>query len=445
MRLFPATTKKQPKHLRRFKRFLTSLPIEKQKAFYARLNWLKVARSNQIPPPKNIAKSWHTWLLLAGRGFGKTRAGAEEFSWQLLRNDGWRGAIVAPTMNDARDTCIEGDSGLLNIVPFECIDSWNRSQGEMTFKNGSKIKLFSADAPERLRGPQHHVAWCDELGAWANDAALEQLRFGLRLGTAPKMIITTTPRPNRLILNLLKMEGRGVVITRGNTFENKDNLAAAALEELSRLYENTRMGRQELYAELLLDTPGALWSRDQLDSLRIKDAPATLERLVVGVDPAVTAHARSDKTGIVACGLDLNGHAYVLRDETCSLSPDGWARRVIDLYHQIEADVVVGEVNQGGDLVESILRTIYTHIPFKSVRAHRSKIVRAQPVAALYEQGLVHHVGYFSELEEEMCRFSNASKNDENTLSHSPDRIDALVIALTELMLNRITPRVCRL
>lgn len=394
------------------------------------MQWLQAARGNQLPPEGN----WHTWLLLAGRGFGKTRAGAEETAWQALKVDNRRIAVVAPTAADARDTCVEGESGLLAAIPPACVSVWNRSQGELWLTNGSRIKLFSADAPERLRGPQHHFAWCDEVAAWREPEALDQVRFGLRLGPAPRLVLTTTPQPVGHVKEIAAEIGHGVVLTRGSTFDNAAHLSPVALDELRKRYEGTRLGRQELYAEILDEVEGALWSRELIDRTRVKQAPE-LVRLVIAVDPAVTHGENADSTGIVACGLGADGHAYVLRDATCKLSPDAWARRVVALHESLEADLVVGEVNQGGDLVEAVLRTVAPLLPFKAVTASRGKVFRAEPVAALYEQGMVHHVGVFHALEEQMCGFTASS-------SASPDRVDALVWALAELMFGRSQPRV---
>lgn len=386
-----------------------------------------------MPPP---GSGWHTWLLLAGRGFGKTRAGAEEFAWQLLCNNNWRGAIIAPTEADARDTCMEGESGLLGILPPGCIDKWNRSLCELRLFNGSRVKLFSADVPERLRGPQHHVAWADELAAWRYAEALDQLHFGLRLGVNPRLIVTTTPRPVPLLRGLLGKSG--VHVTRGNTFENADNLAPAALAELKSRYDGTRLGRQELYAELVDDVPGALWSHSQLDALRVKQAPPLI-RIIIAIDPAVTSGAKADSTGIVAAGIGEDQHAYVLQDATLQAAPHQWARKAVALYESLGADLVIGEVNQGGDLVESVLRTIAPHLPYRAVRANRGKLLRAEPVAALYEQGKVHHVGSHAQLEDEMTRFAPGPSGLSE--QNSPDRVDALVWAISELMLRQGDPR----
>ena len=371
--------------------------------------------------------------MLAGRGFGKTRAGAEEFAWQLLTHDNWRGAIIAPTEADARDTCMEGESGLLGILPQGCIEKWNRSLGELRLFNGSRVKLFSADVPERLRGPQHHIAWADELGAWRYDEALDQLRFGLRLGVAPRLLVTTTPRPVPMLRALLAQEG--VQVTRGHTFENAANLAPSALRQLKARYEGTRLGRQELYAEMVDDVPGALWSHGQLDALRVKAAPPLL-RIIIAIDPAVTSGKNADSTGIIAVGLGEDKQAYVLQDATLQAAPHQWAAKAVALYESLQADLVIGEVNQGGDLVESVLRTIAPHLPYRAVRANRGKLLRAEPVAALYDQGRVHHVGLPAALEDEMARFAPGIIEQ-----NSPDRVDALVWALTELMLKHNDPR----
>lgn len=412
------------------RRLWTNLPPARRMVLNQRAKWLKAARPSQLPPRDD---SWHTWLLLAGRGFGKTRAGAEEFAWQLLSHDNWRGAIIAPTEGDARDTCMEGESGLLGILPPACIDKWNRSLGELRLFNGSRVKLFSADVPERLRGPQHHIAWADELGAWRYSEALDQLRFGLRLGQLPRLIVTTTPRPLPMLRAMTAQQG--VHVTRGNTFENAANLAPTALAELRARYEGTRLGRQELYAELVDDVPGALWSHSQLDTLRVKAAPA-LRRIIIAIDPAVTSGEQADATGIIAAGLGEDGKAYVLADATLQAPPHQWARRAVALYEGLEADLVIGEVNQGGDLVESVLRTIAPHLPYRAVRANRGKLLRAEPVAALYEQGKVRHAGCLNELEDEMARFAPGVIEQ-----NSPDRVDALVWAITELMLKGSEPR----
>lgn len=430
--MLPTPLTPAPALWQRYSNSWTSLPPASQAMLLARLQWLTTARPNQLAP---CGAEWHTWLLLAGRGFGKTRAGAEELGWQLLKNPGWRGAIVAPTAADARDTCMEGESGLLACLPPGMVESWSRSNAELLLKNGSRVKLFSADAPERLRGPQHHVAWADELAAWRDPEALDQLRFGLRLGRNPQLIVTTTPKPVPMLRDLIKREGQGVVLTRGHTFENSKNLAPAALAELKARYSGTRLGRQELFAEVIEDVAGALWQREAIDRARVAQAPA-LTRIVIAVDPAVTHGERADLTGVVAAGLGESGQVYVLADLSAALPPALWARRVAQLYETLSADLVIGEVNQGGDLVESVLRTVAPDLPYRAVRANRGKLLRAEPVAALYEQARVHHVGLLPALEDEMCRFAPGA-----IAQDSPDRVDALVWAITELLRSH-APRV---
>lgn len=386
------------------------------------MRWRLMAREQQLTPDGD----WYVWLVLAGRGWGKTRTGAEDHAYYAMTHPGARLAVVAPTYGDARDTCVEGESGLLRTIPRPLIRDWNRSLGELVLTNDARFKLFSADEPERLRGPQHHRAWCDELAAWKYPETFDQLMFGLRLGDDPRVVVTTTPKPTQTIRQLVKRDD--VHVTRGSTFENAANLAPAALAQLKERYEGTRIGRQELYAELLDDVPGALWQRDQIDTLRVVTAPE-MTRVVVAIDPAVTSGEDSDETGIVVCGRGVDGHGYVLADRTCRLSPDGWARRATTAYDQYQADRIIAEVNNGGDLVERVIRTVGGQYPYRAVRASRGKATRAEPIAALYEQGKIHHVGGFSELEDQMCAYTP------DGYAGSPDRVDALVWAITELML----------
>ena len=347
---------------------------------------------------------------------------------------GSRIAVVAPTYADARDTCIEGDSGLRRVLPSSCIEAWNRSLGEMILTNGTRYKLFSADEPERLRGPQHHRAWADELGAWRYPETWDQLLFGLRLGDDPRVVVTTTPKPTPLIRSLIK-NGRSV-LTRGSTFDNAENLAPAALAQLREKYEGTRLGRQELEAELLDDVPGALWTRAMVDGSRVRKMPE-LRRVVVAVDPSGTKGGEDagDDIGIVVAGLGIDGKGYVLSDKSCNLSPDGWGKRAVSAYHEFKADRIVAERNFGGAMVEHVIRTVDRTASYKEVTASRGKVARAEPVAALYEQGRVHHVGAFAALEDQMCALTSDGYVGEG----SPDRVDALVWALTELMITGST------
>lgn len=367
---------------------------------------------------------------MAGRGWGKTRTGAEDAAWFGLQYPGSRIAIVAPTYADARDTCVEGESGLRSIMPQSCVEAWNRSLGEFILTNGTRYKLFAAEEPERLRGPQHHRAWCDELGAWRYSETWDQVLFGLRLGDNPRAVITTTPRPNALMKRIVKQ--RGTIITRGSTFDNAANLAPPALAQLRDRYEGTRLGRQELNAELLTDVPGALWTLAALDGCRVRQAPE-LRRIVVAVDPSGTkGDGQGDDIGIVVAGLGFDGRGYILADRTCQMSPDGWGRRVVHAYHEFGADRVIGERNYGGAMVQFVVKTADQTVPFKEVVASRGKAVRAEPISALYEQGKVSHVGSFPDLEDQMANMTASGYVGEG----SPDRADALVWALTELMLD---------
>ena len=305
-------------------------------------------------------------------------------------------------------------------------DDYNRSRSSYMLPNGSRIKGFSAEKPDRLRGPQHHHAWCDELAAWSNPETFDQLQFGLRLGEYPQIMVTTTPRPTKIVKELLK--DPDTVITRGSTYENKDNLAESTLVTLRAKYENTRLGRQELFGEVLDDNPGALWTRSLIESSRIKlDDIPPLIRVVVGVDPAVTNTETSDSTGIITAGLSADGQFYILADDTLKASPQDWATRAVKAFEQHKADRIVAETNNGGDLVVHLLQQVKNSVPVKKVTASRGKLVRAEPIAALYEQGRVHHVGYFGALEDQMCEY------EPGTNQESPDRMDALVWALTEL------------
>lgn len=384
----------------------------------ARLLWRLEARPEQLPPPGD----WYVWLILSGRGWGKTRTGAEDLSHYGLTHPGSRLAVVAPTSADARDTCTEGESGLLRCIPKECLHTWNRSLGELILTNGARFKLFSADEPERLRGPQHHRAWCDEVGSWQYPEAFDMLQFGLRLGIDPRVIVTTTPRPMKLVRDLLAAPT--TIITRGSTFDNAKNLAPSALAQLKAKYEGTRLGRQELEGELLEDVEGALWQMNWIDSKRVKEAPH-LTRIVVAVDPASTHGEDADETGIAVAGRGEDGEFYVLHGAGYRLSPNGWATRTLDLYDQFKADKIIAERNNGGDMVESTIRTVRLTAPLETIVASRGKQVRAEPIAGLYEQGRVHHVGSFPAMEDQMCRFPIAAEND--------DMVDALVYALTNL------------
>lgn len=387
------------------------------------------ARPKQLPP----TVAWAVWLVLAGRGFGKSRTGAEWVRDMVESGQAKRIALVGPTAADVRDVMIEGESGILAVCP-----PWNRplyepSKRRLTWPNGAIATAYSADKPDRLRGPQHDAAWCDELCAWRYPEAWDMLIFGLRLGDDPRVVVTTTPKPTKLVRELVS--DPGTALTTGSTYENEDNLAAPFIKAVKKKYEGTRLGRQELHAEILDDNPGALWKRKQIEGLMVRKHPQLL-RVAVGVDPAVSAKATSDETGIVVAGVapcnckgEVENHAFVLDDVSGQHSANEWAQLVVNTYHAQQADRVIAEVNNGGDLVEVNLRTVDKNIPYTAVHASRGKQTRAEPIAALYEQGKVHHIGSLATLEDQMCNW------DPTTGEGSPDRLDALVWVLTHLML----------
>jgi phage terminase large subunit-like protein len=380
------------------------------------------ARPDQVTPPGE----WLTWLILSGRGWGKTRTGAQWVIENARAHPGWRWSLIARTAADVRDTMVEGESGLIACSPPDFTPEYEPSKRRLTWPNGFIATTFTAEEPDALRGPQHHGAWADELASWKYlEDTWDNMQFGLRLGERPRVLVTTTPRPVKVLREL--MADPTTVITRGSTFDNAANLAAPQLAKLRAKYEGTRLGRQELNGEVLDDVPGALWTRAIIDAARVKKAPE-LVRIVVAIDPAVTSGEESDDTGIIVIGKGTDGHLYVLADRTCHLSPDAWARRAVVAYDEFRADRIVGEVNNGGDLVEHTIRTVRKTLPFNAVRASRGKRVRAEPVSALYEQGKVHHVGSFAELEDQMCTFLPEGNEK------SPDRVDALVWGAAELI-----------
>lgn len=374
------------------------------------------ARPNQRPP----GGDWRTWLILAGRGWGKTRTGAEWLRSQ--RETAPRMAIIAPTFADARDTCVEGESGLRAICREGEITKWNRSLGELEFSTGARVKLFSGDQPDRLRGPQHYAIWFDELAAFKYaQRAWDMAMFGLRLGDNPCAVVTTTPRPIPLVKQLLA--DATTHVTKGSTYDNRANLAPAFFAEIVSRYEGTRLGRQELEAELLDDVEGALWTRANLEENRVVNCPDPVT-IVIGVDPKVNAGADSE-TGIVVAAAGSDGKYYVLDDASINDVPERWARQVVSTYHKWKADRIIVERNQGGDMVAAMLRAVDAHLPITEVYATKGKYTRAEPVSALYEQGRVKHVGAFPKLEDQLCTWMPGED--------SPDRLDALVWAVTNL------------
>jgi len=425
-------------------------------------DWEFLAREEQLPP----TETYKFWLYLAGRGSGKTRTGAE-WTRDLIRRGYNRGGLIAPTAGDVRDVMVEGESGLLAVCREMDVDLkgnhigrplYEPSKRRVTWGNGAMVTLYSADEPERLRGPQHSFLWMDELAAWRRMETFDQAMFGLRLGRSPKVFISTTPKPKPLIKRLYARaqnpKDTDVVMTSGSSERNAVNLAPGVIEELRDMYGNSQLGRQELDGVLLEELEGALWTRKSIDANRFPVMPTLLDkegfwftRIVVGVDPATTDKENSDETGIVVAALGNDGHGYVLADYSGKYSPAGWGAKVAWAYHLWQADNVIAEVNQGGDMVEFVIKAADPNVPVKKVHAARGKIARAEPVAQKYEQGKVHHVGvpvigpdgsknegHLDNLEDQMCTWERLSA------TYSPDRIDALVWTVTDLMIDGDKP-----
>jgi predicted phage terminase large subunit-like protein len=410
----------------------------------AKFDWRRLARPNQLEPEGD----WANWLILAGRGFGKTRTGAEWVRSVMCGPTPLAGgrcrhiALVAETAADARDVMV-GDgkgpgegSGILQVHPKSFMPTYESSKDRLTWPNGAVAMIYNATDPDQLRGPEHDGAWVDELAKFAlAQEVWDQLQFGLRLGAWPRALITTTPKPTKLIKGIIADPRTHV--TRGRTADNIANLAPNFVSSIMARYAGTRLGRQELDAELLEDTPGALWKLSDIEAARISPAQLpTLRRVVVAIDPAVSNNENSDETGIIVAGHADDGHAYIIADYSLKASPDGWAREAIKAYHRHHADLVIAEVNNGGALVEATVRMVDPNVSYKAVHASRGKAVRAEPIAALYEQRRVHHVGTFPMLEDQMSAFT--SDFDRGRAGYSPDHVDALVWALTELMVEPV-------
>jgi phage terminase large subunit-like protein len=423
--------------------FLMQLTREELNAM--RWDWKFWARPKQLEPPG----TWSTWLAMAGRGFGKTRLGAEWVRSQVCgstplgKGRVGRVALVGTTAADVRDVMVQGPSGILAVSAPDQRPTYLKSQRKLEWPNGAIALTFSAEEPEQLRGPEHDLAWADEAAKWKYpQETWDMLQFGMRIGDNPRQLVTTTPKPIPLVRALLDREGKGVVVTKGSTYDNAANLAAPFLRQMRERYEGTRLGRQELRAEMLDDVPGALWTRTVLDrrtpsnplgaGLGFEQALPDLSRVVVGVDPSGSSGEddSADSIGIVVAGIGMDGTYYVIEDATCDLGPAGWARRAVDMYHRHKADIIVGERNFGGAMVEYTIRTIDRQVNYKEVTASRGKVLRAEPIAALYDQGRVRHVGALADLEDQMCNMSRSGYIG----TGSPDRLDALVWCITELM-----------
>ncbi|MEX0969551.1 MAG: terminase family protein [Paracoccaceae bacterium] len=392
---------------------------------------------HQLPPKGD----WSTWVIMGGRGAGKTRAGAEwvraqvEGATPTARGKCRRVALVAETLEQAREVMVFGESGLLACCPPDRRPQWIASRQILQWPNGAVAQIYSANSPERLRGPQFDAAWCDELAKWKKGVeAWDMLKLALRLGEYPRAVVTTTPR-NRVVLTRL-LATPSTVVSRAPTAANRMNLAKVFLEEVSARYANTRLARQELDGELLIDEPGALWRHGDIEAAHA--APAfKCDRIVVAVDPPVTGHAGSDECGIIVAGVQTDGppqtwRGIVLEDASIAgASPQAWAKAAVEAFHRHKADRVIAEVNQGGDLVEQMLRQIDPSLPYRAVRASRGKVARAEPVAALYEQGRMVHRGLLTKLEGQMVQMCQQGFTGQG----SPDRVDALVWAINELIL----------
>lgn len=408
---------------------LAPTEAERQALLY---DWSFWARPKQIAP----TTPWRTWLLLAGRGFGKTRTLCQWILWCVQCGGYRRQGLVGATAGDVRDILIEGESGILAIAPPWFTPVYQPSKLRLVWPNGAKTFLYSAEEPNRLRGKQHDCIGADEVAAWRCEDAWDQLMFTLRLGKDPRVCAATTPRPTKLIKRLVR--DPATALTHGSTYENKGNLADAFIGELMKRYEGTRLGQQELEALMLDDTPGALWNRAMLDATQVRLIP-TLVKIVVAVDPSATASEDSDEAGIVVFGLGEDKHGYVLEDLSGRMDPTTWATRAIEAAVKWKAAYIVGETNQGGDMVKTIVdqtarvmreaKKLKQSIAFKGVHAKQGKRARAEPIVALYEQRRIHHVGSFAKLEDQQCTW------DASTSTKSPDRIDALTYAATECCL----------
>jgi predicted phage terminase large subunit-like protein len=390
-------------------------------------DWRSKAMPAQLPPPGD----WSIWLLLAGRAFGKSYASAQHIREIADSGAVSHIAIVGATMAAVRDIQVLGPSGLMSIVPNYSRPVYEPSKSCITWHNGCKLHLLSAEEPERARGFNFGYAWMDELCAWSNAQEMwDMVQMCMRISKRPRTVISTTPKASKLLKSIIAREGIDVAITRGSTYDNRQNLAPGFFASVVAQYEGTRRGRQELMAEVLDDFEGALWTRDMIEKSRIKKGEQPeMQRIVVAIDPAVSVSESSDATGIVVCGKSHQRHGYVLEDLSGKYSPVEWARKAIAAYHAHSADRIVYEQNQGGDMVAHTLRMVDANIPLTAVHASRGKIVRAEPISAIYEQHKVHHVGCFPDLEDEMCSFEPGTKD-------SPDRLDAMVYALTDLQIS---------
>lgn len=394
-------------------------------------NWRMRARPSQLPPSGD---DWNGWLVKAGRGFGKTWVGSNWTNELAETGQAKRIALIGATASDVRDTMIEGESGIIATAPERNRPQYEPSKRRLTWPSGAIATAFSSEEADRLRGPQHDFIWADELAAWKEPQSVwDMAMFGLRLGLHPRWLVTTTPRPLKLLKELLARDD--VRVTSGTTFENEKNLAPTFLEAIKKRYENTRLGRQELNAEFLEDVQGALWTREMLEKAAFRGSPPDMRRVVVAIDPSGTKGVQDngDSVGIIVAGIGADGFGYILEDCTVKASPAVWGARAVKAYRQFKADRIVAERNFGGAMVEHVIRTVDPLASYREVNASRGKVARAEPVAALYEQGRVRHAGAFTDLEDQMAAMTSEGYSGDG----SPDRCDAAVWALTELMLKQ--------
>lgn len=400
-------------------------------ALTLKYTWVAWARDKQLTPPGN----WSTWVIRAGRGFGKTRTGAEWVIEKAQEYPGCHIALVGRTVADVRSVMVNGMSGIMAISPPWFMPTYVPSKRQLVWPNGSHASTYSADSPDQMRGPQHSFAWADEKAAWQYEDAWDQLMFGLRIepapGVEPQCVVTTTPRNTKAMKALLKEPN--TIVTKGSTYDNRDNLSKRFIHEIDRKYKGTRIGKQEIEGEIVDDIDGALWKRDWIENNRVRSLPE-LKRIVVAIDPPGSSNATSEdpaEAGIIVAGIGTDNHGYVLADYSLVGTPNEWANEALTAYELFKADCVIGEVNYGGEMVNSVISNAakehnIKHVPFKAVRASRGKQIRAEPISTCYQQNLVHHVGVFSDTEDQMCNWVPGEK--------SPDRLDAAVWALTELM-----------
>ena len=385
--------------------------------------WLN-ARREQLPPEG----LWLIWIIMAGRGFGKTYAGSNWLIEGHLSGNLVNSGIVAATATDLRRYCIEGPSGVLAQSPEYFKPRYIPSKTRLQWPNNTITELFSSEKPARIRGPNLDGVWCDELSWWMRvEECWDNLDFSLRFGKNPQRVITMTPRPIKLVRQIIKEDD--VVITRGVTTDNAANLAASFLKRIQKKHGGTRLGRQELSGELLEDAEGALWKMDQLDHIRTYEDPPKLTRTVVGLDPSASSGENADEAGIVVAGKDKENRGHVLGDYSLRGTPNEWARKAVWAYHEHKANIIVAEKNQGGEMITEVLRNIDSSVPVKLVHASQGKVARAEPVSILYEKYQIDHHGLFRELEDEMVNFVP------NDVTESPNRVDALVWGLTELFI----------